>query len=247
MLKQKFLLLCLSMLLLAGCAGVGLELNTVEKTKKLAPGMTREEVVAILGEPKSSEFKEGKWVLKYSLHENWRGWVPYQIVFDKNTRKLVSWHSDETAYEKQQKKWKDVLTPKGASAKGVSGGQMTANTPDARRWTERLSGMRLAYRSTYGDASGGGTTSDDYYLCSDGTFFSSLSSTDSFDGSGGFGYGNSSGRASGKWRILEADGEVNIIATYNDGSEDSSVLTEEDGKTLIDGVRYFVVENDQCQ
>jgi len=92
---------------LAGCAGM--EMNTVTKTKGLAPGMTYEEVVALLGEPKGSEVRGEKWILKYKLHQNWKGFVPYYMVLGSKTRRLESWYMDEEEYQKNQQMWQGIL------------------------------------------------------------------------------------------------------------------------------------------
>ena len=67
-----------------GCSGAGL--NTVTRTAELSPGMTYQEFHAIMGQPESSEFVDQFWVLNYSLHENWKGWVPWYFAFDRHTR-----------------------------------------------------------------------------------------------------------------------------------------------------------------
>ncbi len=63
-------------LIAAGCAGM----NAAQKTRDLRVGMTAEEVIRTLGqEPESSSTKDGKAVLKFSLHENWKGFVPWKM------------------------------------------------------------------------------------------------------------------------------------------------------------------------
>ncbi len=91
--------------LLGGCGGQNLKLNTVEKTQKLQPGMMHEEVVVIMGKPASTQFVGDKVVLKYKLHEYWKGWVPYYLAFDKGSAKLVSWYADEAEFQQNQQQW----------------------------------------------------------------------------------------------------------------------------------------------
>jgi len=96
-------------LLVSGCAGAPLEFNTVEKTAQLRPGMTHEDVVKLLGKPKSVQFTGDKVMLKYSLHEYWKGWVPYYVIFNKGTGKLIEWYADEAEYQRKQAMWMSVF------------------------------------------------------------------------------------------------------------------------------------------
>lgn len=110
------------------------------------------------------------------------------------------------------------------------------------KWKNYLTGMRLAYRSTYS----GGSSSEDYYLCSDGSFLQSGSSSDFAGAAGVSVFGQSSNRGSGNWTIQAIDGEAHIVFRYHDGSQSNARLEDRDGKTLLNGSRYFVVNNDQC-
>ena len=47
--------------------------------------MTTSEVVVLLGSPSSSEFISDKLIWNYSLHQLWKGWIPYHLVFNKET------------------------------------------------------------------------------------------------------------------------------------------------------------------
>ena len=98
-------------IMLAGCAGTGGGLGSVSKTNQLVPGMTLDQVKSIMGEPSQSQFVADKWVLKYSLHQYWKGWVPYYLAFDKKTQKLDSWYADENEYLRQQQLWLQAMPP----------------------------------------------------------------------------------------------------------------------------------------
>lgn len=97
--KHKILSIILFATILSGCAAA----STVQKTEQLAPGMPYEDVVQLLGKPKSSQFVDDMWVLKYSLHENRKGWVPYYLVFDKDRKRLASWYADQEEYQRIQR------------------------------------------------------------------------------------------------------------------------------------------------
>lgn len=85
------------------------ELNTVQKLGSLAPGMSHRQVCQIIGQPKSSEFVGDTWVLNYTLCDYLKGPMPYRVVFDKNTKKLVSWYADEEKYRKNKEKVTKVI------------------------------------------------------------------------------------------------------------------------------------------
>ncbi|MFQ5329104.1 MAG: hypothetical protein ACE5D4_03840 [Thermodesulfobacteriota bacterium] len=63
----------------------------------------------MLGKPKSVQFTGDKAILKYSLHEYWKEWVPYYMIFDKATGKLKEWYADEAEYQRNQAVWVSVF------------------------------------------------------------------------------------------------------------------------------------------
>ncbi len=99
-------------LFLSGCAGTGGGLGSISKTNQLSPGMSPSEVVGVLGEASQTQFITNKWVWKYSLHEYWKGWVPYYLVFGKESKKLESWYANEAEYMRQQQLWLQAFPPK---------------------------------------------------------------------------------------------------------------------------------------
>jgi hypothetical protein len=73
--------------------------------------MRPEEVKAVLGEPSRTEFIANKWVWNYSLHEPWKGFVPYYLVFSKENPILESWYADQNEYYRQQELWLKAFPP----------------------------------------------------------------------------------------------------------------------------------------
>jgi outer membrane protein assembly factor BamE (lipoprotein component of BamABCDE complex) len=103
MYKHRILPIILFTIILSGCAGMQKkESNTADKTNQLSPGMSYEEVVRLLGQPQSSQFVVDKWVLKYSLHDPQRGWMPYRLLLDAERKRLASWYVDEEEYRRDQ-------------------------------------------------------------------------------------------------------------------------------------------------
>ena len=63
--------------LITGCA------TKVTRTNQLYPGMQPEQVKEVMGEPSQTQFISNKWIWKYSLHEPWKGFIPYYLAFSK--------------------------------------------------------------------------------------------------------------------------------------------------------------------
>jgi outer membrane protein assembly factor BamE (lipoprotein component of BamABCDE complex) len=68
----------ISFFLLSGCSSFG----TVRKSNDLEPGMSTVQVKEKLGNPNSTQFIYNKWVWKYSLHQYWKGNIPYYLIFN---------------------------------------------------------------------------------------------------------------------------------------------------------------------
>ena len=96
---------------LTACAGSGGGLGSVSKTNQLSPGMKSDQVKAVLGEPSQTQFVSDKWVWKYSLHELWKGFIPYYMVFGRDTQILEQWFADEAEYMRQQQLWLQAFPP----------------------------------------------------------------------------------------------------------------------------------------
>ncbi len=98
MFGHKILTIVLFATIVSGCTAR----SVVQRTNQLAPGMPYEEVVQLLGQPKSSQFVDDKWLLKYSLYGDKMGWMSYYLVFDKDRKRLASWYVDEEEYQRIQ-------------------------------------------------------------------------------------------------------------------------------------------------
>ncbi len=88
--------------------GHNMGFGDIKKLNQLDRGMNQEQVHQILGEPKQKELKEGRTILKFSLHEWWRGWKPVYLVFDEG-KTLTEWYVNEDEYMSMQKQWMDIL------------------------------------------------------------------------------------------------------------------------------------------
>jgi hypothetical protein len=118
--------------LAAACAAIGM--NSVTKLNQLSPGMSPDEVQQVLGTPKSTEMQGDQMVVKYTLHENWKGFVPYYFLFDKD-RRLVSWSANEEEYQRNQQQMAQALAPVLQSqTQGSTATPAGPNDPDLQRW-----------------------------------------------------------------------------------------------------------------
>ena len=107
---RTILVLLSVILFLYGCGKYAM--GTVRKTNQLEPGMSTGQVKGIMGDPDSTQFKGNKWVWKYSLHQEWKGFVPYYLVFGKSSKQLESWFADENEYYRQQSLWLQAMPRK---------------------------------------------------------------------------------------------------------------------------------------
>jgi hypothetical protein len=103
------LFIMLSAIILSGCAtGFG-GFNSAVKTNQLRPGMSTNEVEAILGQPASSQFIDGYMIWKYSLQRPWVGWIPYYLAFDAKSMSLAGWQESIDEYYASQSLWVQAL------------------------------------------------------------------------------------------------------------------------------------------
>ncbi|MFH2011199.1 MAG: hypothetical protein ABIJ37_00610 [Pseudomonadota bacterium] len=165
--RRLSLTLVLATVVLTGCAsGTFLGLNKAQITNQLKPGMTYREVVSLLGEPKSSQVVNGKWIVRWSLHQNFKGWVPYDMKFNQKKKTLISWSVNEAEYEKNQCALAKLAKAFEEDSKGVGSGDPGPNDPQLMKW---IAGYYYSYTSAGMGSSGG--TERKIMLCPDGTFY----------------------------------------------------------------------------
>ena len=198
-----------------GCAAMGM--NSVEKLQQLSPGMSQDEVEAILGEPSSTQVAGEKLVLKYTLHENWKGFVPYFVVFEGDSRLLEGWYEDEEGYRESQERMGETFKPLLEAAEQSGGGAAPAgpNDPDLQRW---ITGNYYYFSSSQVVSA---SSERSLTLCVDGRFrMSGEFSASGFQDSGGnsdWGAASQSGSA-GRWTISGNRQSGTITLTFGDGS-----------------------------
>ncbi len=239
--RGEIILLCaMSMiLLLSGCATMGQSagLGTADKTAQLRQGMKYEEVEALLGKPESSKTVKGQQIVRWNLHEYWKGWVPYDMVFDARKKTLVSWSANEKEFQASQQKWAGMLGASGSTSGGAGsqGSQGAAAAPGA----SDASLMRQMSATYYSFSSSGvgysGGTERRVVLCPDGRYHSGSES----GYSGGAGTAGAWGSASqrkgqGTWRIVGNTQQGTLTTISSDGTP-----TEYPYRSCGQGCYYF--------
>jgi hypothetical protein len=214
-------------------------MNSVTKLNQLTPGMSREEVIQVLGQqPKSTQMKDDSMMLKFTLHENWKGFVPYYMVFDAKTQKLVSWYADEAEYEKNQARMAETFKPLLESGGGASG----ASGPDDASLKQWIAGEYYSYVSS---------RERKLILCENGKFSyeseASYSANRNTDGTTDWGAVSRSGNT-GTWTIQGTQEQGTITLTYSSGK--SEVLkfrpAGEKGVFMFNAIKYAFVKRAIC-
>lgn len=193
-------------------------LNSVELTNKLQPGMSYEEVETILGKPKSSKTENNQWILRYNLQEMWRGYIPYDFVFNAENKTLLSWTENTAAFEQKQQNLKILADEVEKVA------EATQNPGDSAPVFENNKELMMSFAGAYYSFSavGGGQTGGTerkVMLCSDGRY--KMASETGYSGNAGTaGAWGSAGQggATGTWRITGSMNSGTIVTTDRSGN-----------------------------
>lgn len=118
------------------------------------------------------------------------------------------------------------------------------DTPLAKLWRKKLSGKKLTKIENYNGGSSGGYNSRlDIVLRTDGRLtFAGDSSVSIYIDGGNSNGGNSSGtkKGEGRWRIFSRGSQALLAVTAEGHPTEYFVLSEDQGKTLLNGRRWFV-------
>jgi hypothetical protein len=212
---KSYLIIFLICGLIVGCAGGGF--NSVKKTTQLRPGMTYQEVVQFLGEPKTSKIENGKLVATFWLHQSWKGNVPYDLVFNPKTRTLKSWSENKEEFDADQKFLSKIAAPLLQGSQGLQGSKGSGSTPvgpNDPNLQRQIAGVWWGYS---------GSTERKIGLCPDGSYREYTES--SYSGTSNNQYGNqtmgwgaaSQGGGSGRWTISGTTQSGSIHVNYSNG------------------------------
>jgi hypothetical protein len=212
-----------TILLISGCATIeGVAgFGTAGKTAQLRLGMKYDQVEALLGAPKSSQTLKGQQIVRWSLHEYGKGWVPYDMVFDSKKKTLISWSANEKEYLANQQKWKSIL----GSSGNKSGRAQAPSSPDAAVASDasdtslmrQMSATYYSFSSAGGGYSGG--TERRVVLCPNGRYNSGSESGYSAGAGTSGAWGSASQRkGQGTWRIVGNAQRGTLTMISSDGT-----------------------------
>ncbi len=124
--------------------------------------------------------------------------------------------------------------------------------PEAAMWKQKLAGMRVKYFKHGGSSDAGGAYSwsdeRDIDLCSDGAFQSSGGFQGSLGTANASAIMNPGSRTTaGQWSIVGQAGQPALQLRHSTGSVETYVLSADGTKTLLNGVRWYVIENPTCR
>ena len=236
-------------LFLTSCGSMKtMSLNSIELTNQLKPGMTYNEVESILGKPRSSMVSGDKLIARWNLQQMWKGYIPYDMIFDPTDQTLISWAENKKAWESQQAQLKivaDELQKQTVNSQGGNTGGGPApsfeNNPDLMNY---FKGKYYSFTSAgYGYTASSERTIS---LCGDGTYKSSFES--GYSGtSPSWGQATQSGGA-GTWRITGNKTEGTIVTTGPDGKSTTyNYKTCGDGCIYLGSYKYAYAGAPECR
>jgi len=245
---STFFVVSIFLLLTTGCGSSNIALNSSKKTNQLQPGMTYDQVVEILGKPKSTEMKDGQWIARWVLQEMWVGYIPYDMVFNPQTKTLVSWAKNEKDFKKSQENLKVIAYAiEEASAETGSGGSSGNGNASTTGPNDENLMRQFAVKLYYFSAVGGGQTGGSertIHLCPNGKFQASSESGYSGDGWGTAGEGGDHGT----WRITGNMQKGEIVFVYSTGKAWKYNYTRVEGDYVtLDGTKYGIAGRPTCQ
>jgi hypothetical protein len=209
--------LLLSLLALQSCgSSKSMSLNSVEKTSELRPGMHYDEVVELLGKPKSSQMTQEAWLVRWNLQEMWKGYVPYDMAFDPNSQELLFWSANEEEFQRQQEQLKQVVDALEQS-NATAGGSASATGPNDPELMKQFAGKYYSFSAVGGGQTGG--SERQIMLCPDGTYRESSESGYSSGAGTANAWGSASeGGSHGTWRITGTMNEGSITTVSPEGN-----------------------------
>ena len=144
-----------------------------------------------------------------------------------------------TALEENWDKFAPEAEKMAASLKFVEYGP----GPSSRDWYYMLAGTRLSLRGTSYDR----RRKEDLYFCSDGSFRHRLSASSEEESDLGSSFGFSTKTRSGSWQVVDDKDKSRLVLLYSDGGEESAIIEDMNGQTILNGQRYYMMRNNRCR
>jgi hypothetical protein len=115
-------------------------------------------------------------------------------------------------------------------------------------WEEQLTGKKLTYLSSYNSGPSGGYSAKRVLsLCANHRFILSTNSVVSIDLPDAAGNSGGINRSEGRWEIAVASGHPVLRLHFADGSQLQYLLGFQEGKLHLDGTRYFLTGDPECE
>jgi hypothetical protein len=241
----KFLLLFVFATLSLSCGGSSnVALNSINKLNELQPGMSYDQVVEKLGEPKSTQVLNDGLTARWVLQEMWVGYVPYDMVFNTN-KELISWSKNNAEFAKNQENLKavsDIVTVASEEMnKSTGNGNASPTGPNDENLMRQFAVKLYRFSGSGGGTTGGSETTIN--LCPDGRFTSGGES-----GYSGSGWGTASENGDhGTWRIQGNMQEGEIVFVHSNGKAWKYHYFRAQGDYVtLDGTKYGLNGRPDC-
>ena len=237
-------------LFLTSCGSMKtMSLNSIELTTQLKPGMTYNEVESLLGKPKSSMVSGDKLIARWNLQQMWKGYIPYDMIFNSVDQTLISWAENTKAWDAQQAQLKIVAdeVQKQAAASNQGGGSGGGPAPSFENNPDLMNYFKGKWYS-FTSAGYGYTASSErtISLCGEGTYKASFES--GYSGtSQGWGQATQGGGA-GTWRITGNKTEGTIVTTSPGGQSTTYKYKScGDGCIYLGSYKYAYAGAPECR
>jgi hypothetical protein len=245
------LLVCLAMLLTSGCSSMKtMQLDSIQLTNQLQPGMTYTEVESLMGKPKSTQIVGEQLIARWNLQEKWKGYVPYDLVFNATDKTLISWSENQQAYAQKQEQLKfiaDELEKSDLASSTSSGAGPSASFENDLDLMNFFVGSYYSFSAVGGGQTGG--TERKLSLCPDGKYYSNSESGYSGDSGTAGAWGTASqGGGGGTWKITGSKTSATIAMTNASGKTTTYKFEScGNGCYYLGNVKYAYAGKPECR
>jgi len=209
--------------------------------------MTYAEVENLLGKPKRSRTSGNKYIVRWNLQEMWKGYIPYDMVFNASDKTLISWTENSKAFEQQQAQLAVVADGLNEIEQASSGN--AGPSANFQNNPELMNYFQGAYYHFSSSSVGTGGTEKEISLCPNGRYFSSSESGYSGGaGTSGAWGTNSQGGGGGKWKITGSKKSGTIALTNSSGQTTTYKFSScGDGCIYIGDTKYGYNGSPKCR
>jgi hypothetical protein len=217
--KRYFnLLLLFVAVTLAGCfsSQQTMKLNSINLLNQLHQGMSYAEVENIMGKPKFAQNSGSEYIARWNLQQMYKGYIPYDMVFNSSDKTLISWSENSKAFEQQQTQLQivanEIKKMEAAQAAKTSGGGAVANFENNAELMAHFQGAYYSFTSS----AVGGSSERKVSFCPNGRYISTSESSYSGGAGTSGAWGNASqGGGGGTWKITGTKSSGTIAITSN--------------------------------